>query len=376
MDKQYAVLYIDDDYENLTGFELSFSDHFRILTADNTEAAYKYLIDESVGVVLVDYKMPREDGVSFVRRVRDEFPDIIFVMISAWAEIDVVLDAINTNSFYGFIQKPWNHNELRITLSNAYNLFLSRVENKRLNSLLIIKNAELEEAIEREREANRVKNVFIQNISHEIRTPLNSIIGFSNLIKGSTSDQTVQKYSDFVIQGGFQLLKTIQNMLEVSLIFCNQIQVNKSHFNLKPLVNDTIEDNFHLMDGKLITVNNKIGDNIKMHSDKVLIQRIIDVLISNALKFTRYGEIQISCSGNSDKGGVLFEVKDTGIGIPQDKISQVFEPFRQSDESSTREFNGNGTGLFIAQCYAKYLGGEIRVQSEVGKGSTFFFSTI
>lgn len=376
MDKQYSVLYIDDDYENLTGFELSFSDHFRVLTADNTETAYKYLVEESVGVVLVDYKMPGEDGVSFVRRVRNEFPDIIFVMISAWAEMDVVLDAINTNSFYGFIQKPWNHNELRITLTNAYNQFLSRVENKRLNSLLITKNAELEEAVEREREANRVKNVFIQNISHEIRTPLNSIIGFSNLIKGTTSNQTVCKYSDFVIQGGFQLLKTIQNMLEVSLIFCNQIQVNKSHFNLKPLVNGTIEDNFHLLEGKEITINNKIGANIQMHSDKALIQRIIDVLISNAIKFTRKGEIQISCSDNSDVGGILLEVKDTGIGIPPDKISQVFEPFRQSDETSTREFNGNGTGLFIAKCYAEYLGGEIRVKSEVGEGSTFYFSTI
>jgi two-component system, sensor histidine kinase and response regulator len=372
MSKEYSILYIDDDPENLIGFELSFSGHFQIITAESTEKAYKYLKENSIGVVLVDYKMPHEDGISFARRVRHEFPDIVFIMISAWAEIDVVLDAINANSFYGFIQKPWNHNELRITLKNALSQFISEIENKRLNSLLVCKNAELEAALVREKEANRVKNVFLQSISHEVRTPLNSIIGFSNLIKENAEDDTIRTFANFVTQSGYLLLSTIHGILEASLIFTNQLSRNDTSFCIGTLVEKVIADT-KLNCTNPIEVINHVRKGLHIENDKLKVERILSELVCNAIKFTEHGCITVECTeGNDDI--LVFEVKDTGIGIEPEKLPQIFQPFRQSDETMSRCYNGNGIGLFIAKSYAEFLGGDLCVESKLGKGSSFFFS--
>lgn len=365
-----TVLYIDDDSENLVGFELSFYQYYSVLTAHNTSEAYKLIQNHEVGVVLVDYKMPEENGIDFVNRVKSEFPHMVFVLISAWADLEVVITAMNTNSFFGFVQKPWNHNELLITLNNALSYYNTKVENSNLKNQLVAKNKELEHTVQREREANRVKNVFIKNLSHEIRTPLNGIIGFSNLIKSISIDSKVQAYNEIVMQSGFQLLKTIQNMLDVSLIFCNQVQISHSLLELKPLVTAAVEENLSLYGRDEIEIQNTVDEHISIKSDWQLVRRVIDVVIGNAIKFTSKGFVRIECNTNSDS--VVLSVTDTGKGIDSDKMAQIFEAFRQADESNIRDYGGMGAGLFVAKSYVNYLGGKIWVESAEGKGSTFY----
>lgn len=120
------ILYIDDDPENLIGFELSFSNQFLIFTSKNTEEAYFVLKNTKIAIVLVDYKMPNEDGISFVNRVRSEFPNVVFILVSAWAEVNVLIKALNMNRFFGFIHKPWNHLELSQMLQNASRFFYAK----------------------------------------------------------------------------------------------------------------------------------------------------------------------------------------------------------------------------------------------------------
>ncbi|MFP4557501.1 MAG: response regulator [Bacteroidales bacterium] len=122
-----AILYIDDDKENLIGFESAFSNAFKIITAESTKQAYRILKDEgSIGIVLVDYKMPKEDGISFVLRIKDEFPQKVFIIITAWVEINRIIGEIPVNPFYGFIEKPWNYNDVEAILSNASQLYQSK----------------------------------------------------------------------------------------------------------------------------------------------------------------------------------------------------------------------------------------------------------
>jgi len=371
------ILYVDDDRENLTGFEISLSRSFGIVTAENSQVAHSILKStDDVGVVLVDYKMPKEDGISFVDRIKDEFPDLIFIITSAWADMDVVIKAMNMNCFYGFIQKPWNYDELRITLKNALEHFETRCDNKRLNAELLQQNKALEVAIKREKEANRVKNVFLQNISHEIRTPLNSIIGFSNLIKQNLpSDSKVAAYSDLVIQGGYELLKTIHNILESAIIFSNQVVVNSASFDINSLLKRLVGEVGDRVAKKNLTLHCNGTDELLIINDELKVQYILRVLVDNAIKFTSKGSISISvfdCSEISDDDeAVVIRVADTGMGIDKEYIDKIFQPFKQVDDSSTRQFGGSGVGLFIAKSYAELLGGSIHVESEPNRGSVF-----
>lgn len=374
------ILYVDDDKENLTGFEISLSRSFGIETAENSQVAYSILqSSDDIGVVLVDYKMPKEDGISFVDRIKDEFPDLIFIITSAWADMDVVIKAMNMNCFYGFIQKPWNYDELTITLKNALEHFEVKRDNKRLNAELLIRNKELEEAIKNEKEASRVKNVFLQNISHEIRTPLNSIIGFSNLIKQNLpSDTKVAAYSDLVIQGGYELLNTIHNILDSALILTNQIVVNTSSFSLKLLLEGLVSDFEPLVAKKNLTLHLSDIDEMVIRNDEQKVQHILTILIDNAIKFTSKGSIMIDIPVNSDisecDDALVVRVTDTGIGVDKDDMEKIFEPFKQLDDASTRQFGGSGVGLFIARSYAKIIGGELWVDSVPSKGSSFYLS--
>lgn len=381
MELKSKVLYIDDDKENLTGFKASLSRTFHILTAENPQEALTMLRSTSndIGVVLVDYKMPNEDGISFVARIRDEFPHLIFIITSAWADMDVVIKAMNMNCFYGFIQKPWNYDELKITLKNALEHYETCSDNKRLNAELIRQNKALEEAVERERNANRVKNVFLQNVSHEIRTPLNSIIGFSSLIKQhSPTDGKISAYSDLVIQGGYELLKTIHNILESAIIFSNQVVVNKVTFSITALLKRLINEVEERVSRKKLALQFGVGNEIFISNDELKIQLILQILIDNVIKFTSKGTISIEIIDNHEMsegdGAIVVKVSDTGIGIEKNNIDKIFQPFQQANDTDSRQFRGSGMGLFIAKSYAVLLGGGLWVESVPLKGSSFFLS--
>lgn len=374
------ILYVDDDMENLTGFEVSLSRSFEILTAESAKVAYSILkSSDDIGVVLVDYKMPVEDGIAFVDRVKGEFPHLIYIVTSAWADMDVVVKAINMNCFYGFLQKPWNYDELNLTLKNALEHFEVRRENKRLSDELFRQNMELQDAVRREKEANRVKNIFLQNISHEVRTPLNSIIGFSGLIKQNLpSEGKVSTYSDLVIQSGYELLNTIHNILESALILTNQIVVNYSSFNLKSLLKRLVTDFEPIAAKKNLVLQLIDADEVTVRSDEQKVQHILKVIIDNAIKFTSKGSVTIDILSNSEisegDGELVVRVTDTGIGIDKDDVEKIFEPFKQLDEASTRKFGGSGVGLFIARSYTELIGGKLWVDSVPSKGSSFYLS--
>jgi YesN/AraC family two-component response regulator len=130
------ILYIDDEPENLVGFRISFSKLFNISTAENTIDGYLLMQKNEFQVILVDYKMPGENGITFIERIKEEFADVVFIVISGYAELDVVINAININCIKNFVQKPWNYNEMKIMLYNATESYQIRKENKTLMNML------------------------------------------------------------------------------------------------------------------------------------------------------------------------------------------------------------------------------------------------
>lgn len=367
------ILYIDDEPENLVGFRISFSKLFDISTAENTADGYKLMQKNEFPVVLVDYKMPEENGIGFIERIKEEFDDVVFIVISGYADLEVVINAINMNCIKNFVQKPWNFNEMKIMLNNAIESYQIRKENKLLMSMLVEKNMQLAESVEREKSLNDLKSVFLRNISHEIRTPLNAIIGFASIVKEEVEDLAIKSHIDICIQNSYKLLRVIEDILLASILTTDRVEIHKEEFGLAQLINELmVSRNSRCLNNSRVEFINDVDPEIILRNDKEKVRTAIDLLIDNANKFTEAGFIKISAIAKSSE--VEVHVSDSGIGIEAEKLKIIFEPFRQSDETNVRKFGGNGLGLFLSRTLIEILGGKIWCNSECGKGTTFSFS--
>ena len=360
-----SILYIDDESENLIGFEASFSRYFEIATSDTVEEAQKILENNNIKVLLVDFKMPKEDGISFVLRIKDKYPDLVFILVTAFADLETAVKAMNTNIFYQFVQKPWNFDELRIILKNAVEKYDLQIERKGLI-------ANLKNALENERKANSLKNIFLANISHEVRTPLNGIIGFSELIKESTDDNDIKEKADIVLESGNQLLFIIQDILESSFIINKELEYEEEKFNVYQILEEKLFDKQR----KYNKLNNLRsftfpGEELICSNDKNKITKIIDIIVDNAFKFADDGDVEVNIK--NDREQYILSVKNTGKYIEKDKIGLIYEPFVQLEEMYSRNYGGNGLGLFIAKSYTEFIHGNIWVDSDEESGTTFYF---
>jgi PAS domain S-box-containing protein len=231
-------------------------------------------------------------------------------------------------------------------------------------------------AKEKAEESDRLKSAFLANMSHEIRTPLNSIIGFSELLNDPHFEpEQKTEFTKAVIENGNNLLVIISDIMDLSMLEARQIKIKKEQFAINKLFVDLKNEfNAKVSNKGLKLQMNFPSDysDLVIESDYYRIRQIFNNLIGNALKFTNNGFIEIGFL--PIEKGIEFFVRDTGIGIGSEFHEDIFERFRQVDESKTRKYGGNGLGLSISKNLVEMLGGKIRVESEVGKGSVFYFS--
>lgn len=253
---------------------------------------------------------------------------------------------------------------------------LLRYQVKIKTKALWSKNRQLTLAKEKAEESERLKTIFLQNMSHEIRTPMNGIIGFLELLKEPDLDSDERKkYIEIVIKSGQRLLTTINNIIEISKIDSDQIHVKTTAINASEAM-DFFYNFFNPAareKGIELIMKNKLpADKENFMADKFIFDNILTNLLNNAIKFTQKGFVEF---GNSfENGDLIFYVKDTGIGIPEDRQKAIFERFVQANLNMTRPHEGSGLGLSIVQAYVKALNGKIWLKSEMGKGTTFYFS--
>ncbi|MGM0497835.1 MAG: PAS domain S-box protein, partial [Bacteroidota bacterium] len=240
------------------------------------------------------------------------------------------------------------------------------------------KEEELKRAKEKAEESDRLKSEFLANMSHEIRTPMNGIMGFSRLLKQEgPGDDAWEHYIDIIYQSSNQLLRVINDIVDFSKIQAGQYEIEQNTIHLNALMEELKE----LFDEEKKTMNKEKIDIIlsipETQEDKVIIadygkiKQIFNNLIINALKFTLKGKIEIGFFIENDF--INFFVSDTGIGIAKEDQSLIFERFRQVESSSSRTFGGTGLGLTICKTLVELMDGEITLDSEENKGSTFYF---
>ena len=259
--------------------------------------------------------------------------------------------------------------QLGVAITNARNFEASQKltrEVARKNDELNSKNMELEKAY-------RVKSDFLASMSHELRTPLNSIIGFSSVLLGPNSDPLTPDQHmalEKVLRNGKNLLQLINDILDFSKLESGRMSVNVEMDDAANIVANSIMAVEGMLKGKEIVLKQNIGPNLRaLQTDSLKVRQILVNLLSNATKFTEKGEILVTVVQKN--GMVSFSVKDSGIGIEPKNFSKVFEEFQQIDNSNTRKYKGTGLGLPISRRLALILGGDLTVDSEIGKGSTF-----
>ncbi len=231
--------------------------------------------------------------------------------------------------------------------------------------------------------ANRSKSLFLANMSHEIRTPMNAILGMGDLLAENPPESRREKYLNILRGAGRTLLVLIDDILDIARIEAGRLELEEAPFDLVETVESTVEMLAVQAHGRGIELSHRIvgfgpGETPpRLRGDSTRLRQILVNLIGNALKFTPEGSVAVEIVGRPDgTGGCRIEatVRDTGIGIPADRLEAIFEAFSQADNSTTRRFGGSGLGLAISQRLVKLMGGEIQARSEEGRGSTFAFS--
>ncbi len=267
-------------------------------------------------------------------------------------------------------------------IAKTYNRLMTNLEKQNseleshrdtLESEVEIRTQELKIARDTALTASRHKSEFLANISHELRTPLQAIIGYSDLVKEDLELEGMQPQVDDLkksLRAAHNLLSLINNILDLAKIEAGRMDLYLRPVELEALINDTLETIQPIAtanNNTITVVKGKLSNSLQLDRQKVM--QIFLNLLSNACKFTKDGEITFRLY--NDKNFLYFSVKDTGVGIPEDQLSLIFEPFTQIDGSQTRKFEGTGLGMAITKNFCELMDGEMSINSTIGKGTTF-----
>ena len=236
--------------------------------------------------------------------------------------------------------------------------------------------ARLNQEVER---ATRAKSDFLASMSHEIRTPLNAILGMADLLSASDLNHDQRKYVAIFQRAGSNLLNLINDILDLSKVEAGQLSLEAIDFELADVVGRATELIRVRALEKGLAVTSAIAPELPpwFIGDPTRLRQVLLNLLGNSMKFTDRGSLHVAVQPDPDDatpGSVRFAIRDTGIGIPADKLTSIFENFTQADTSTTRKYGGTGLGLSISRHFVELMGGRLWVESELGKGSTFFFT--
>jgi two-component system, sensor histidine kinase and response regulator len=359
-------------------------------------------------LAFVDVRMPPGwDGVETVRRIWQVDPEVLVVLSTAYSDHtwEEIVQRLGRTDHLLILKKPFDNIEVRqivLAMTKRWNLArhakmnLNQLKNEvalrtrdlEIRNLDLVKLAEELQAVNQQlagsriaaEAANRAKTEFLANMSHEIRTPMTAILGFAEVLReeiaASDNSPQVDECIEAITRNARYLLGIISDVLDMSKIESEKFDLNKKECSPLEIIANSVSTVKTGADEKGLAIDVKfLGDIPKnINTDPIRLQQILINLISNAVKFTSSGGIQILAqivSAEDHRSMLSISVADTGIGISKDQLKKIFDRFNQADTSSTRQYGGSGLGLAISKRLANILGGDITVDSMPGEGSKF-----
>lgn len=373
-----CLLVVDDEPDLVQSVKDLLRFDFRVLGATRASEGFKILENESVQVVMSDQRMPEMTGVEFLACLRDRQPDTVRLLFTAFSDLQAVTDAINQGNVYRYITKPFQPDELKAVLRQAFDHYNLHAERKRLLQELQEKNQQLEQANKELLQANELKRSFIKVASHELRTPLTVVCGLAELAATSGQAGAVQGWVDQIHRASLRLRQRVDQMVDLLQTENFARTLVRQTVDLGDLVVNAAEEIRSFISRRqqrlVMDVPSDLGT---LNVDAEKLHDAIVQLLVNAVKFTSdTGTVTLSVRRTLTEA--IITVADTGKGIDCECLPRLFEPFFTGFDvahhcSGTFEHNrrGLGLGLSVAKAFVEMHGGRIDVESKVGEGTTF-----
>ncbi len=384
------ILVVDDevDIRRMVALCLGKSG-YQVDCVESAMQAKDLLEKGTYNAIVTDVMMPGEDGITFLGRVHDSWPDLPVILMTGHAQLQMAVNAIKNGAF-DFVHKPFDFDHLRKIVDRAVNY--SKLQNMEKNyraeleQLVIKRTSELKEAMAELDfarasllKAANDKSSFMSTISHEMRTPMNGVIGALDLMSEAGISGAPAEYLAMARQSADEMLAMVNQLLSFNQnIGTGGGTARYDLIDLKGLLNSLIAEQQPDFNHKGLALELHISANVphQIWTDREQLSRLLGILLGNALKFTDTGTVSLDVvRQNSDKDGdfVQFAVSDSGIGIAEGMLEKIFEPFIQGDGSLTRRYGGVGLGLSIARQISLLLNGHLWAEHAAGGGSTFKF---
>ncbi len=386
-----CLLVVDDEPDLVNSVQDLLRFDYRVLGATRASEGFALMERERVHIVMSDQRMPEMTGVQLLQKVKETYPNAVRLLFTAYSDLTAVIDAINDGNVYRYISKPWETEDLKATLKQAYEYYELHEERRKLLKDVQAKNMQLASANLELHRANEMKKAFMKVASHELRTPLTVLLGLSeHAVRMTKAIPELHALTDKVRLAGLRLNDRVEQM--VKMLLAEQFERP-----LKPQVVDAAK----LIDAAASEINHFVvarqqqlelsipGDLGMLNVEPDKIRDSLVQLLINAIKFTpNGGTIQLSASrtrpsqpetqatGLSEK--IRINITDTGMGIAPENLSRIFDPFftgfdvsRHSSGTFEYDKRGLGLGLSMAKAFVEMHAGKLTVESAVGKGTTF-----
>ncbi|MEP6534200.1 MAG: hybrid sensor histidine kinase/response regulator [Bryobacteraceae bacterium] len=382
-----TLLVVDDEQAITSSVKDLFRNRYDVLTATSADEALRQIECSDVAVVISDQRMPKMTGSELLARVAFSKPDITRIMLTGYADLGSVIRAVNEGQIYSYLTKPWQEAEVVAVVEKAVEHHsLLRQRNKLIEDLREA-NVNLETRIdERTKElreknlaleaANKLKSEFLGVAAHDLRSPLGAIRSITDLLLDECMLDPVEKteFLTLIQSTSEHMLSLVSDLLDITRIEAGKINLRRQPVDLYAYVADVERLSHALAKQKQIHLRTRLEPDLpKLWFDQDRVRQVLNNLLANALKFSHSGTT-VSLEVGRAGGDVEFAISDEGQGIQADEIPLLFGAFQRTSTKPTGGEHSSGLGLSICKKIVEAHGGRIGVESEVGKGSRFFFT--